>query len=428
VNFILAIPLGVRLALLFLLGAVAGAIVNWAVYTLAWNRRAISPWSATLAGAPPRRASDRVPIVGWLGLRREEPLHGGGFWIRPLVIELVAALAFAGLYALEIERGTRLWPAIGNPPQPQFLHMDLPLVAHAQFASHILLFCLMLAASLVDLDEKTIPDLITVAGTVAALALAAVFPWSLLLAGYWQAGGAPAAEFLTLASPNPWPVGLDGLPQRAGLAIALGAWTLWCGGLMPRVWKGRRGFRWAVRIFVQRLRTEWVTYEILLLWLLGVVGIAVAAWRLPAAHWASLLTSLVGMIAGGGAIWIVRVVGQCSLKKEAMGFGDVTLMSMIGAFVGWQACVIVFFLAPFFGLVLAVVNLVLRGEHEIPYGPFLCLAALGTVLKWPTLWNATFDVFALGSIVPVILGASLLLMAPLLLAYRLLAERMTSRR
>ena len=57
-----------------------------------------------------------------------------------------------------------------------------------------------------------------------------------------------------------------------------------------------------------------------------------------------------------------------------MGFGDVTLMMMVGAFLGWQAGVVIFFLAPFAGLVVGVLQLVLRRDDEIPYGPFLCLA------------------------------------------------------
>ena len=70
-----------------------------------------------------------------------------------------------------------------------------------------------------------------------------------------------------------------------------------------------------------------------------------------------------------------------------MGFGDVTLMAMIGAFLGWQACLIVFFLAPLAGLVLGLVQLILRRGKHIPYGPFLCLAALATIVGWATIWN-----------------------------------------
>ena len=46
------------------------------------------------------------------------------------------------------------------------------------------------------------------------------------------------------------------------------------------------------------------------------------------------------------------------LRREAMGFGDVTLMAMIGAFLGWQAAVLTFFLGPFFGLAHALWKLV----------------------------------------------------------------------
>ena len=65
-----------------------------------------------------------------------------------------------------------------------------------------------------------------------------------------------------------------------------------------------------------------------------------------------------------------------------MGFGDVTLMAMIGAFLGWQPCLIIFFLAPFAGLVIGVLRLILFRDREIPYGPFLCLATLVVIVAW----------------------------------------------
>ena len=48
-------------------------------------------------------------------------------------------------------------------------------------------------------------------------------------------------------------------------------------------------------------------------------------------------------------MWAVRLIGTAALRREAMGFGDVTLMMMIGTFLGWQACSDLFFLAPFAG-------------------------------------------------------------------------------
>ena len=70
-----------------------------------------------------------------------------------------------------------------------------------------------------------------------------------------------------------------------------------------------------------------------------------------------------------------------------MGFGDVTLMAMIGAFLGWQAGLLVFFLAPFAGIVLGLLVVVLRRDSEIPYGPFLCLGAVAVLVFWASFWR-----------------------------------------
>ena len=91
-------PLEVRLAILFVIGAAVGSLVNWAVYALAYHPRAVGPWRRPATGAPPRRWFDRLPIVGWLGLRREAALHGTGFWVRPMLVELCIGLGFAALY------------------------------------------------------------------------------------------------------------------------------------------------------------------------------------------------------------------------------------------------------------------------------------------------------------------------------------------
>ena len=66
-----------------------------------------------------------------------------------------------------------------------------------------------------------------------------------------------------------------------------------------------------------------------------------AAW--PMLH--GLAVSVVGLIVGGAIVWFVRIAGAWVFRREAMGFGDVILMALIGSFLGWQATVLVFFLA-----------------------------------------------------------------------------------
>ena len=136
--------------------------------------------------------------------------------------------------------------------------------------------------------------------------------------------------------------------------------------------------------------------------------------------WEALLTALVGMAAAGGLIWAVRIIGAAALRREAMGFGDVTLMAMLGAFLGWQPCLVIFFLAPVAGLIIAILRLILFRDREIPYGPFLCLAALFVIVRWNAVWGYAQGVFDLGWFVPLAVLCCLVLMALMLMTWRLI--------
>ena len=186
---------------------------------------------------------------------------------------------------------------------------------------------------------------------------------------------------------------------------------------MPRTWYGRHGWCRALGLSWARLRRDGGTYRCILLGVVGTLAIA-GVWRLGGDRWEGLLTALVGMAAGGGIIWAVRIVGSAVLHREAMGFGDVTLMAMIGVFLGWQSCLMIFFLAPFAGLAIGLFTLALHRESEIPYGPFLCLAAAVVLLRWAGVWNWAEDLFSLGMIIPAIMAVGLVLMAGLLGLWR----------
>lgn len=407
------LPMPIRLTMVFVLGVFLGAAVNWATYWLAWNRRAISPWSPADPSAPPRLFADRLPIVGWFGLRRETAVYGSGFWIRPMLIEILTGAGLAWLYWWEIgEMG--LFPLADIAP-----NVPSQLLLHLEFLSHAILITLMLAASMIDIDEKTIPDEITVVGTLIGLALAALLPNSLLPDFVHNLKLRWPGDILTLTCPNDWPGMLDGKPNAASLVLGLACWWAWCFAILPRSWYSRHGWRRAMQLCCARLRRMPSTRRILGMGVLGSLGIALT-WGCPASHWRALLTALVGMAASGGLVWAVRVVGTVVLHREAMGFGDVTLMAMIGAFVGWQAGLIIFFLAPFAGLVIGVLRLILFRDREIPYGPFLCLAALVVIVEWPYLWIQTAPTFFLGWIVPLALVVCLVLMAVMLGTWRMI--------
>ena len=67
-------------------------------------------------------------------------------------------------------------------------------------------------------------------------------------------------------------------------------------------------------------------------------------------HWAALGLGVLGLVVGAGVTWAIRQVFSFVFRREAIGMGDVTLMGMIGAYLGWQAAVLTFFLAAFLGL------------------------------------------------------------------------------
>jgi len=142
------------------------------------------------------------------------------------------------------------------------------------------------------------------------------------------------------------------------------------------------------------------------------------------AQWESLLSAILGMTAGLGIVWSVRIVGQVALRQEAMGFGDVTLMAMIGAFLGWQAVIITFFIAPFAGVIIGIIQAVVRKENELAFGPYLSLGALIVVLFWESIWRHTSPaLFAYVDAIPFVLMIGLSAMGGMLFIWRLIKEK-----
>ncbi|MDP8212048.1 MAG: prepilin peptidase [Candidatus Zapsychrus exili] len=94
------------------------------------------------------------------------------------------------------------------------------------------------------------------------------------------------------------------------------------------------------------------------------------------AYFHSFGLSILGVLIGGGCIYAMGVLGDFLFKKESMGGGDVKLLAMIGAFLGWQIALLAFFIAPFFGAIFGIIEKIRTKDNTIPYGPFLVLGAL----------------------------------------------------
>ena len=97
-------------------------------------------------------------------------------------------------------------------------------------------------------------------------------------------------------------------------------------------------------------------------------------------HYSALVNSLLGILAGGGSMFLMGVVGELIYKRQAVGGGDVKLMGMIGAILGWKLVLLSFFLAPLFGAGVGLFMKIKFHKDVIAYGPYLSLAAIVSML------------------------------------------------
>lgn len=98
----------------------------------------------------------------------------------------------------------------------------------------------------------------------------------------------------------------------------------------------------------------------------------------PGLRLSVLLDSLLGVVVGAGFLFIVAYGYEKIKKREGLGGGDVKLAAMFGAFFGWQAVIFILMASSMIGLVGGLfVILVMKKDRyfEIPFGPFLSLAA-----------------------------------------------------
>jgi len=108
---------------------------------------------------------------------------------------------------------------------------------------------------------------------------------------------------------------------------------------------------------------------------------------IPPLYIQAISGSLLGYLVGGGLVWAIRIFGTLAFGREAMGLGDVHLLGGVGAILGWFDPILIFFIAPFSGLIFVLFSSVLekigKTQREIPYGPHLAVATILVVFCRP---------------------------------------------
>jgi leader peptidase (prepilin peptidase)/N-methyltransferase len=93
----------------------------------------------------------------------------------------------------------------------------------------------------------------------------------------------------------------------------------------------------------------------------------------------TFVDSLIGILLGGGSLFLVATLYQWLFKREGMGGGDIKLLAMIGAFLGWKAVILTILLSSLIGSITGIIIMGLKGKdfkYAIPFGPFLSLGAV----------------------------------------------------
>ncbi|MDX2480072.1 MAG: A24 family peptidase, partial [Desulfuromusa sp.] len=107
----------------------------------------------------------------------------------------------------------------------------------------------------------------------------------------------------------------------------------------------------------------------------GIVVGFICSFFIP---WFSWSDSVLGIVAGGGTLLAIAWIYEKVAKREGMGGGDIKLLGMLGAFLGWKAVLPVIFIASLIGSLIGVPLMLLqKGDTKlaIPFGPFLAFAA-----------------------------------------------------
>jgi len=343
-----------------LFGATVGSFLNVCIYRM--PRRGMTISSPRRSHCPGCGFAlpwhDNIPLWSWISLGGQCRSCRAPISPRYLIVEALTATAFVLLVRRYL---------LDGPPQPLVFGAVLLLVAGC------------IVASFIDQDLQFLPDEVTVRGMLAILPAAVLIPDLHLPARGWVADGlAFLIPFLDRARAV-LPAFLRDKWAVSAAAAALAAIPV-CGWTYLSYW------RWAHPKEPKGIAGGALASTIGC----AVFGSAAAMISKPelALHPRihSLWCALVGMAAGAGVILAVGAIGRQVFRKEAMGFGDVKLMGLLGGFAGWGGVLSGFALACILGSAVGIYRLIRHRSRYLPFGPYLVLGCLFTIL-WPAAFT-----------------------------------------
>jgi leader peptidase (prepilin peptidase) / N-methyltransferase len=371
------------LAFIFAFGGCVGSFLNVVIYRLPAGMGVINPPSrCPICGGRIRFIPDNIPIISWFLLRGKCRFCKAKISSQYMLVELLMACVFAGLYIAlyMVSPETPIFGSIGGEWWYSYHRIGFFHTWPAFIALAFLLAGLF-AMTMIDARTFTIPIQIPLFVTITAFI---AYPVQSIL---------PAVH----RDPSLWPIPVT-TNWAWFCAVAGGMLGIVISTVLLKLGLLRYSFADyheyvneddVIGDYPHARREMWVELKFLAPCLVGVslgwfLGVALPDDAPPRIVQA-IGGTFAGYIVGGGLVWAIRILGTLAFGREAMGIGDVHLLACVGAVLGWVDPILVFFIAPFFGLAwhigsAGVSSLFRKTRRELPYGPHLALATVFVIV------------------------------------------------
>jgi leader peptidase (prepilin peptidase) / N-methyltransferase len=379
---------------LLMTGCGIGSVLNILIYRLPRDISLIAP-SACPACAKAVRLLDHVGLLFWPKLKGKCRNCRASVSTSSMAIEVFTGAAFASLFFCYFHTNC-------IQEMPGLLNMGWLI-----YLVHIILLCVLIVSTVIDLEFWIIP--LSICWFVTGAAIIGI---PVAAAGVATQG--PIPSLIPTANPV---TGALALGSMLGLALSLG---LLATGKIKRSYEsdqatasspgtppesgpfaddGQFNHRQEMCRELVFLAPA-VALALAMVWLTQSVA-PVAAW------WDSLLTqplasgalgSAWGYVIGCAVIWGIRIMGTLGFGREAMGLGDVHLMGAVGAVIGPTLVSVAIFVACIYGAVLEMVLLLFKRNRAFPFGPYLAIGTVTVMILRDWFMIKAVDVIAAWSI------------------------------
>ena len=365
-----SLPFHFWTAVFFVLGSMVGSFLNVCIHRMPLGESIVTPPSHCPGCGALIRWWQNIPIFSWLALRGRCAGCGARISPRYILVEALTGMLFAILW---IQHG---------------MVSVLGVLALVVFTAGLIV------ATFIDLEHLIIPDEITLGGTAVGVVCSVI---------------APSIQSQTYV----WPAlrsSLIGLVVGAGVVFAiLELGKLLFGRQRLRLPEGTR------MVFTEtelHLPDRVLPYEEVFFRVSDTLMFHASRLELTDRCYQSVMVRLklrAGLLVIGDeevdastVTWMAAEADQVTVPREAMGWGDVKFMAAIGAFTGWQGVVFTLLGSSVAGLLVNLGLISMRRRQwsaQIPFGPYLALAALFWALGARDWWVAWFfpGVGAMGS-------------------------------